>query len=76
MNSMKITFEVLDNKAAFVMELLESIPFIKAKPVRGKAKLQDEPDYLLNTEANKKALLESIVQIEQGHVVTHNLLPD
>ena len=28
---MKVLLEIKDNKAAFVMELLESLPFVKAK---------------------------------------------
>ncbi|GAB2791366.1 hypothetical protein HNQ93_003467 [Hymenobacter luteus] len=71
---MKITLEVPDNKAAFMMELLQSLPFVKATPARSKAKPQDETEYLLSTEANKKALLESIAQIEQGQTVTHDRL--
>jgi hypothetical protein len=71
---MKITLEVPDHKAAFVMELLQSIPFIKAKPVRSKAKPKDETDYLLSTEANRKALMAAIERTSNGQVVERDLI--
>jgi hypothetical protein len=71
---MKITLEVPDHKAAFVMELLQSIPFIKAKPVRSKAKPQDETEYLLSTEANRKALMAAIERTSNGQVVKRDLI--
>ncbi|RTQ50902.1 hypothetical protein EJV47_09825 [Hymenobacter gummosus] len=71
---MKITLEVPDHKAAFVMELLQSIPFIKAKAVRSKAKPQDETEYLLSTEANRKALTASIEALERGEFTQHDLI--
>ncbi len=66
---MKITLEVPDNKAAFMMELLQSLPFVKATPARTKAKPQDETDYLLSNPANARELLASIEQIRQGQTV-------
>lgn len=71
---MKITLEVPDHKAAFVMELLQSIPFIKAKPVRSKAKPQDETEYLLSSPANAKALLQAVGRVNAGQVVERGLI--
>lgn len=71
---MKITLEVPDNKAAFMMELLQSLPFVKATPARSKAKPQDETEYLLSNPANTRELLESIGQIRKGQVVQRDLL--
>jgi hypothetical protein len=30
---MRVILDIKDNKAAFVMELLKSLPFVKAKPI-------------------------------------------
>ena len=73
---MKITLEVPDHKAAFVMELLQSIPFIKAKPMCSKAKPQDETEYLLSTEANRDRLLQSLANIERGLTEPHELIEE
>lgn len=45
---MKITPEIPDNRAAFTMELLQSLPFVKATPARAKSKRLDETKYLLS----------------------------
>ena len=71
---MKITLEIPDNKAAFMMELLESLPFVKATPARTKAKPQDETEYLLSNPANAKALLAAIERTRNGQVVEHDLI--
>ena len=65
---MKITLEVPDHKAAFILELLNSLPFVKAKQARRRAaaKQQDETEYLLSSPANAKRLLESIAELERG----------
>lgn len=40
---MKVLLEIKDSKAGFVMELLQSLPYVKAKPLtKGYAKLVDE----------------------------------
>lgn len=40
---MKVILEIKDNKAEFVMELLNSLSFVKAKPITDeKAKLMEE----------------------------------
>jgi len=72
--SMKITLEVPDNKAAFMMELLQSLPFVKATPVRAKARPQDETEYLMSTKANRERLLGAIERLERGEGIQHDLL--
>lgn len=72
---MKIELEVPDHKVAFVMELLTSIPFIKAKLSSKKAK-QDTTEYLLSSETNKERLLAAIERSKNGEVVVHNLLEE
>ncbi|HLK96145.1 MAG TPA: hypothetical protein VK364_00110 [Hymenobacter sp.] len=71
---MKITLEVPDHKAAFMMELLQSLPFVKATPARTKAKPQDETEYLLSNPANAKVLRDSIERLERGEGVQHDLI--
>jgi len=40
---MKVILDIKDNKAAFVMELLNSLSFVKAKPItEEKARLMEE----------------------------------
>jgi len=40
---MKVLVDIRDNKAAFIMELLNSFPFVKAKPISDeKALLMEE----------------------------------
>ena len=71
---MKITLEVPDNKAAFMMELLQSLPFVKATLARTKAKPQDETEYLLSNSANARVLKDAIERLESGKGVQHDLL--
>ena len=71
---MKITLEFPDEKAAFVMELLHSLPYMKAKPLGRKAKPQDETECLLSSPANARALNAAIERINRGQVVEHDLI--
>jgi len=71
---MKVALEFPDEKAAFVMELLHSLPYMKAKPLGRKAKPQDETEYLLSSPANARALNAAIERINRGQVVEHDLI--
>ena len=71
---MKIALEFPDEKAAFVMELLNSFSYLKAKPLGRKAKPKDETEYLLSTAANAKALLAAIERTRNGQFVEHELI--
>jgi len=67
---MKIELEVPDHKVAFVIELLQSIPFIKAKFSSTKTK-EDTTDYLLSTSANRERLLAAIERSKNGELDFH-----
>ena len=71
---MRVALEFPDEKAAFVMELLQSLPYMKAKPIGRKAKPKDETEYLLSSPANAKALLAAIERTRNGQVVEHDLI--
>ena len=71
---MKVALEFPDEKAAFVMELLHSLPYMKAKLLSRKAKPQDETEYLLNSPANARALSEAIERTNRGQMVEHDLI--
>ena len=71
---MKIALEFPDEKAAFIMELLNSFSYLKAKPLGRKAKPKDETEYLLSSPANAKALLAAIERLERGEGQEHDLI--
>ena len=71
---MRVALEFPDEKAAFVMELLHSLPYMKAKPIGRKAKPKDETEYLLSSPANAKALLAAIERTRNGQMVEHDLI--
>ena len=73
---MKVGLEFPDEKAAFVMELLNSLPCLKEKPLGRKAKPKDETEYLLSSpaDANAKALLAAIERLERGEGQEHDLI--
>jgi hypothetical protein len=74
---MKIIMEVPDNKAAFVIELLQSLPFVKAKPMRSKtAKALDTTTHLLSTEQNRNRLTTAIERNKQGQSECHSLIQE
>ncbi|MCE7042582.1 hypothetical protein [Dyadobacter sp. CY312] len=74
---MKIELEVPDNKVSFIMELIESIPFIKFKKVESSSANQmDTTDYLLSTSTNKSRLLAAIDRSKNGDVEYYNLIEE
>ena len=64
---MKVALEFPDEKAAFVLELLHSLPYVKTKAL-------DETKYLLQSPANAAALLAAIERTRNGQVVEHELI--
>ena len=71
---MKVTLEFPDEKAAFVLELLHSLPYLKTKPLGRKAKPLDETEYLLQSPANATALLAAIERTRNGQFVERELI--
>ncbi len=82
---MKLTLEVADDKAAFFLELIANLPFVKTPRKRAKAtgqrKIgqqpgQDTTDYLLSSPANRERLLASIADVRAGRVEYHDLIDE
>ncbi|MDQ6481146.1 hypothetical protein [Dyadobacter sp. LHD-138] len=74
---MKIELEVPDSKVSFIMELLESIPFIKVKKTDiHVASKMDTTNYLLSTPANEQRLSDALERSKQGIIEHHNLFKE
>ena len=74
---MKFTLEVPDQKAAFIEELLASIPFVRAKRVvarRPAASTMDAATFLQQDPATHTRLLAAIDRLERNQGETHELL--
>lgn len=72
---MRITFEVPDNRAEFILELLRSLPFVKntrSKPA-SKAAQMDTTEYLLASPANAVHLARSREQLRRGEGIKLDL---
>lgn len=73
---MKIVLDIPDNKVPFIMELIESIPFIKVdKPARINKKM-DTTEYLLSSPNNERRLLEARERSRRGEIEFHNLIEE
>ncbi|MFD2721129.1 hypothetical protein ACFST9_20610 [Hymenobacter monticola] len=70
---MEIVFEVPEDRAAFMLEMLRSITYVSnPRPRRArKAKTveMDTTEYLLSSEANAEHLRRSIEQLERSEFV-------
>lgn len=74
---MKIELEIPENKVSFIMELIESIPFIKFRKVENSSiNSGDTTDYLLSTPANQNRLLAAIDRAKNGNVEYHDLIEE
>lgn len=71
---MKVALEFPDEKASFVMELLNSLPYMKARPITRKAKYKDDTEHLPSNPANAKVLLDAIERLERGEGQVHDLV--
>lgn len=69
---MKVALEFPDEKAAFVMELLHSLPYMKARPVRSKT--TDATQHLERNPANQARVLAAIERLENGQGEVHDLI--
>ena len=68
---MKITFEVPESHAGFLLELLRSLPYVT---LRGRAaKAADETAHLMASPANAERLQAAIERDQRGERETHEL---
>jgi hypothetical protein len=70
---MKITLEIPDNRADFLLELLRSLPFVKLRGQAAKAAPLDETAYLLSSPANAERLYAALERDRRGQRETHEL---
>ena len=72
---MKIELEVPEHKVDFVMELLQSIPFIKAR-FAPQSSTQSTTEYLLSSSQNQKRLMEAIERSKFNQSEYHDLIEE
>jgi hypothetical protein len=72
---MRITLDVPDYKAAFMLELLRSLPFVTLRGRVAKVAALDETAYLLASPANAARLRAALERDKLGQHKTHSL-PD
>lgn len=70
---MKITLEIPDSRAGFLLELLRSLPFVKLRGQAAKAAALDETAHLLSSPANAERLYAALDRDRQGQRETHEL---
>jgi len=70
---MKITLEIPDNRADFVLELLRSLPFVKLRGQAAKAVAPDETAHLLSSPANAERLYAARDRDRRGQREIHEL---
>ena len=61
---MKILLDIQDNKAAFILELLKNFAFVKTTKL-------SEGEIPSLTKAQKKAIDEGILDLEEGRTIPH-----
>ncbi len=72
---MRITLEVPEHRAAFMLELLRSLPFVTLRGRAAKAVDLDETAHLLSSPANAARLRAALERDKLGQHETHSL-PD
>ena len=70
---MKITLEIPDNRADFLLELLRNLPFVKLRGQAAKAPTLDETAHLLSSPANAERLYAALERDRRGQRETHEL---
>jgi hypothetical protein len=70
---MKITLEIPDNRADFLLELLRNLPFVKLRGQAAKAAPLDETAHLLSSPANAARLYAALARDQRGERGTHKL---
>ncbi len=73
---MRITLEVPEHRAAFVLELLRSLPFVTLRGQAAKDAALDETAYLLSSPANADRLRAALERDRLGQHQTHSLPDD
>lgn len=68
---MRITLEVPEHRAAFMLELLRSLPFVTLRGQAAKAAALDETEYLLSSPANAARLRAALERDRLGQHQTH-----
>lgn len=70
---MKITLEVPDSHAGFLLELLRNLPFVKLRDQPAEASTLDETAHLLSSPANAERLYAALERDRRGQRETHEL---
>lgn len=70
---MKITFEVSESRAGFLLELLRSLPYVTLRGQAAKAAAPDETAHLLSSPANAARLRAAIERDQRGERETYEL---
>ena len=70
---MKITLEIPDSRADFLLELLRSLPFVKLRGRAAKAAAPDETAHLVSSPANAARLYAALARDRRGQRETHEL---
>ncbi|MET4106386.1 hypothetical protein [Hymenobacter sp. UYP22] len=70
---MKITFEVPDSRAAFLLELLRSLPYVTLHGKARQATLLDETAHLMASPANAARIQAAIARDKNNQREVHEL---
>jgi hypothetical protein len=70
---MRITLEVPEHRAAFMLELLRSLPFVTLRGKAAKAATTDETAHLLASPANAARLRAALERNRLGQYEIHSL---
>lgn len=73
---MRITLEVPEHWAAFMLELLRSLPFVTLRGQAAKAAALDETAHLLSSPVNAARLRAALERDRLGQRQTHSLPED
>jgi hypothetical protein len=68
---MRLVLDFPENKASFMLELLNSFSFVKTEIYSAK---KDTTSYLLESAENRERLEESILQLRRGETEIHQLI--
>ena len=69
---MKITFEVPDSRAGFLLELLRSLPYVTLRGQAAKVAAPDDTAHLSASPTNAARLRAAIERDRQGQRETHD----